>query len=74
LLEPILGPLWVWALLGEHPGTTALVGGAFVLCAVIANEAIAARRGRGVGAQRRCRGLELTPRDGASGGFRAVAL
>jgi drug/metabolite transporter (DMT)-like permease len=51
LLEPILGPLWVWALLGEHPGTSALVGGAFVLCAVIANEAIAARRGRGVGAQ-----------------------
>jgi drug/metabolite transporter (DMT)-like permease len=46
LLEPILGPLWVWALMGEHPGTRALIGGAFVLCAVIANEAFGSWRGR----------------------------
>lgn len=46
LLEPILGPIWVWALLGEHPGELALAGGAVVLCAVIANEAYAAWRGR----------------------------
>jgi drug/metabolite transporter (DMT)-like permease len=46
LLEPILGPLWVWVLLGEHPGQLALVGGAIVLCAVIANEAYALWRGR----------------------------
>jgi len=46
LLEPILGPLWVWALMGEHPGTTALVGGAIVLSAVIANEVVAALRTR----------------------------
>jgi drug/metabolite transporter (DMT)-like permease len=39
LLEPILGPIWVWALLGENPGTYALAGGAVVLGAVIANEA-----------------------------------
>ena len=26
LLEPILGPIWVWALMGEHPGATTLVG------------------------------------------------
>jgi len=39
LLEPILGPVWVWALLGEHPGPYALAGGAVVLGAVIANEA-----------------------------------
>ena len=51
LMEPILGPLWVWALMGERPGTSALVGGAFVLCAVVANEAVAARRGRGIGVQ-----------------------
>ncbi|MEO8753328.1 MAG: DMT family transporter [Casimicrobiaceae bacterium] len=51
LLEPILGPLWVWALLGERPGTSALIGGAFVLCAVFANAAIAAWRGNGAGAQ-----------------------
>ncbi len=46
LLEPILGPIWVWALLGEHPGRVALVGGAIVLCAVIANEVYAVWRGR----------------------------
>jgi drug/metabolite transporter (DMT)-like permease len=46
LLEPILGPIWVWALLGEHPGQLALVGGATVLVAVIANEAYGAFRGR----------------------------
>jgi drug/metabolite transporter (DMT)-like permease len=46
LLEPILGPLWVWLLLNEHPGRLALVGGAIVLGAVIANEAYAAWRGR----------------------------
>ncbi|HQU50750.1 MAG TPA: DMT family transporter [Casimicrobiaceae bacterium] len=46
LLEPILGPIWVWALMGEHPGTTTLAGGAIVLAAVIANEAFAAWRTR----------------------------
>jgi drug/metabolite transporter (DMT)-like permease len=45
LLEPILGPIWVWVLLGEHPGNLALIGGAVVLSAVIANEAYAAWRG-----------------------------
>jgi drug/metabolite transporter (DMT)-like permease len=48
LLEPILGPVWVWVLLGEHPGRLALAGGAIVLTAVIANEAWAAWRGRPV--------------------------
>ncbi|MEO8487427.1 MAG: DMT family transporter [Betaproteobacteria bacterium] len=47
LLEPILGPIWVWALMGEHPGNTALVGGAIVLSAVIVNELVAAWRTRG---------------------------
>ncbi|HEX4886100.1 MAG TPA: DMT family transporter [Casimicrobiaceae bacterium] len=47
LLEPILGPIWVWVLLGEDPGRLALVGGAIVLGAVVANEAWAAWRGRG---------------------------
>jgi drug/metabolite transporter (DMT)-like permease len=49
LLEPILGPLWVWALMGEQPGRAALTGGAVVLAAVIANEAFAAWRGRAGG-------------------------
>ena len=45
LLEPILGPLWVWALMSEAPGRAALAGGAIVLAAVVANEAFAAWRG-----------------------------
>ena len=46
LLEPILGPIWVWVLMGEHPGNATLAGGAIVLAAVLANEAFAAWRGR----------------------------
>jgi len=46
LLEPILGPVWVWVLLGEHPGSRALTGGAVVLSALIANQVLAAMRGR----------------------------
>ena len=44
LLEPILGPLWVWVLMGENPGAATLTGGAIVLAAVIANEGFAAWR------------------------------
>jgi drug/metabolite transporter (DMT)-like permease len=47
LLEPITGPLWVWVLMGERPSSLALIGGAIVFGAVIANEAFAAWRGRG---------------------------
>jgi drug/metabolite transporter (DMT)-like permease len=46
LLEPILGPVWVWILMGENPGTATLAGGAIVMGAVLANEAFAAWRGR----------------------------
>jgi len=34
LLEVVLGPLWVWILLSEQPGTGVLAGGAIVLAAV----------------------------------------
>ena len=34
LLEIVLGPLWVWAVLSERPSTATLVGGAIVLGAV----------------------------------------
>jgi drug/metabolite transporter (DMT)-like permease len=47
LLEPILGPIWVWVLLGENPGPLALAGGTIVLSAVIANQAFGAWRSRG---------------------------
>jgi drug/metabolite transporter (DMT)-like permease len=45
LLEPIIGPIWVWLLMGEDPGGNALLGGVIVLTAVLANEAFAAWRG-----------------------------
>jgi drug/metabolite transporter (DMT)-like permease len=38
LLEPILGPLWVWAFVGERPGASTLQGGLVVLLAVGANQ------------------------------------
>jgi len=41
LLEVVLGPLWVWLAYGEQPGPAALAGGAIVLAALAANEAIA---------------------------------
>jgi drug/metabolite transporter (DMT)-like permease len=54
LLEPILGPVWVWVLMDDRPGAATLAGGAIVLGAVVANEAFAAWRsgfpGRGRGA------------------------
>lgn len=34
LLEVVLGPLLVWAVLGEHPGTATLIGGAVIVSVV----------------------------------------
>ena len=34
-LEPILGPLWVWLVIGEAPGLAALTGGSIVIAALI---------------------------------------
>jgi drug/metabolite transporter (DMT)-like permease len=39
LLEPILGPVWVWLGVGERPSDLALVGGAVVIGAILVNEA-----------------------------------
>ncbi len=44
LLELVLAPLWVWIFLAENPGKYALIGGALVLAAVIANTLYDARR------------------------------
>ena len=41
LLEVVLGPFWVWLAYGEQPGPAVLAGGALVLAALAANEAIA---------------------------------
>ena len=35
LLEIVLGPLWVWIFLSEHPGVATVIGGAIVLGAVL---------------------------------------
>jgi drug/metabolite transporter (DMT)-like permease len=48
VLEPVLGPLWVWALLGEHPGGAGLLGGGLVLGALVLHSALDLRRGRAV--------------------------
>ncbi len=39
VVEPILGPLWVWILLGERPSEAALLGGAIVLAALAVHTA-----------------------------------
>jgi drug/metabolite transporter (DMT)-like permease len=44
LLEPVLGPIWVWLLIGEEPPAATLAGGAVVLAALAANAVMIARR------------------------------
>ena len=46
LLEPILGPIWVWVLMGEQPSAMTLAGASIVLSAVVANALFAAYTGR----------------------------
>lgn len=43
LLEVVFGTLWAWLGAGERPADSALTGGALVLGALIANEALALR-------------------------------
>jgi drug/metabolite transporter (DMT)-like permease len=50
LLEVVLGPLWVWLLVGEEPGRATLIGGSIVLAALVLNEIAAVRREFGDGA------------------------
>lgn len=61
LLEPILGPLWVWAFMGERPDDTTLVGAVIVLTAVCANEAFGAWSRARVGADAAAPAPTLTP-------------
>lgn len=39
VLESVLGPLWVWLLLGENPGLPSIVGGVIVLAALAGHTA-----------------------------------
>ena len=43
MIEPILGPVWVWLAFGERPADTTLVGGAIVILSVAANTVLDAR-------------------------------
>jgi drug/metabolite transporter (DMT)-like permease len=46
LLEAVLGPLWVWWMLDEFPGSYTLIGGAFVLLTLAISNAVALVRRR----------------------------
>lgn len=43
MVEPILGPIWVWLAFSERPATTTLVGGAIVIVSVAVNTLLDAR-------------------------------
>jgi drug/metabolite transporter (DMT)-like permease len=43
VIEPILGPIWVWLVHAEEPGTRTLIGGSVVLAALVFNIAMDAR-------------------------------
>lgn len=44
LVETVLGPLWVWLVIGEVPSTSAFIGGGIVLGALAVHSALATRR------------------------------
>jgi len=47
LLDPVLGPIWVWLIDGERPGDLTLLGGAVVIAAAAANVWLDSRRSTG---------------------------
>ncbi|HEY0518133.1 MAG TPA: DMT family transporter [Ilumatobacteraceae bacterium] len=44
MLEPIMGPIWVWVFVSEYPGVPALIGGSAVFVALAAHTVYAASR------------------------------
>jgi len=44
MLEPILGPIWVWLVLGEKPAEGVLIGGTIVITSVLAKTLLDIRR------------------------------
>jgi len=51
-IEMVLNPLWVWLVHGERPSFLALVGGGFVLAAVMADGFVQLRRSRALSSRR----------------------
>ena len=47
LLETVVGPFWVWLVLGEAPSQRAALGGAIVIAALAGHALAALRRGAG---------------------------
>jgi drug/metabolite transporter (DMT)-like permease len=43
LLEPVLGPIWVWLFMGEQPPPTTLIGGSIIFGALVVNTALGLR-------------------------------
>jgi drug/metabolite transporter (DMT)-like permease len=43
LLEPVLGPFWVWLFAGEEPPPSTLLGGAIIIAALTINTALGLR-------------------------------
>ncbi|MEP6064607.1 MAG: DMT family transporter [Paracoccaceae bacterium] len=48
LLESVLAPLLVWAVIGEHPGRFSLMGGFIVIAALLASNTWALRRTKAI--------------------------
>lgn len=44
MLEPVLGPIWVWIFKDEYPGMAGLIGGGIVFTALAVHTVYAARR------------------------------
>jgi drug/metabolite transporter (DMT)-like permease len=44
MLEPIMGPVWVWLFRNEYPGVPALIGGAVVFTALAVHTVYASRQ------------------------------
>lgn len=45
MLEPIMGPVWVWIFVDEYPGVASLIGGAIVFAALAAHTVYASSAG-----------------------------
>ena len=44
MIEPVVGPIWVWIVIGEYPGIPALIGGSIVFVALAAHTIYASSR------------------------------
>lgn len=64
VIEPILNPIWVFLLLGEKPGSWALVGGLVVIAAITGRCVISIRSAKGSSVQGSS--LEGSPVQGSS--------